>query len=185
VMWDIQNAKVESTFNKASFLENTRAFLDAARSNDIPVVYTKITPLPVEYESPFRLYLFLQRQGLDDPEKLPPYMQEGTWEAEIHKEVSPMADDVVFNKHTPSIFIGTHFEHMVRNMGITTIMFTGITTEVGIASSARDSANRGFYTIVVEDCVSTESEEMHEAALKTLNKVVLVLPSNEIIKAWK
>jgi nicotinamidase-related amidase len=42
---------------------------------------------------------------------------------------------------------------MLRNAGIITIVFTGIATEIGIESSARDAFNRGFYSVVISDCV--------------------------------
>ena len=127
----------------------------------------------------------MKRYGVNDPERLPPFMQPGTSESEIYGDVSPTESDVVLNKHTASIFIGTHFENMMRNRGLNTILFTGISTEIGIASSARDSANRGFYTIVVEDCVSSADRDMHESALRTLRRVCLVTPSNDIMKEWK
>ena len=44
---------------------------------------------------------------------------------------------------------------MRRNAGIITVIFTGIDTEYGIESSARDAFNRGFYSVVVSDCVSS------------------------------
>lgn len=185
VIWDVQNSLVKSIFNKEEFLQNLKLFIEAARANDIPIIYTKITPLPGKYESPSRMYMFMKRYSVDDPGKLPPHMLPGSKESEIHGEVSPLAEDIVLNKHTPSIFIGTHFESMMRNRGIETILFTGIATEIGIDSSARDSANRGFYTIVVEDCVSSSDRGMHEASLKTLNRICLISPSMEIMKEWK
>ena len=130
------------------------------------------------------MHHYYWRYGVDDPDKLPQFMKEGSPESEIHNEVNPMDGDVILKKHTPSIFIGTHFEYMMRNRGINTIMFTGISTEIGIDSSARDSANRGFYTIVVPDCVSSSDREMHEAALRTLRPVCLVTPSKDIINQW-
>ncbi len=97
---------------------------------------------------------------------------------------APSPNDIVINKHTASIFIGTHFEHMMRNSGIKTLLFTGISTEIGIDSSARDAANRGFYTIVVEDCCSSPDKEMHESALKILRRICLVKSSKDIVKEW-
>ena len=73
----------------------------------------------------------------------------------------------------------------MRHSGVNTILFTGISTEIGVASSARDSASRGFYTVVVEDCVSASEKEIHETTLKTLGRVCLVVPSKDIIKEWK
>ncbi|MBM2824510.1 MAG: hypothetical protein HW402_174 [Dehalococcoidales bacterium] len=185
VVWDVQNGLANAIFNKVEFTKNLKSFIATARKINIPVIYTKITPLPRQYESAFRLYTQMKRAGVDDLEKLPPFMQPGSPESEIYPDVAPLASDVVLNKHTTSIFIGTHFESMMRNRGIKTILFTGISTEIGIDSSARDSANRGFYTIVVEDCVSSSDKESHESTLKVLKKVCVVAPSKDIAKEWK
>ena len=185
VVWDVQNLLVERIFNREAFLKNYKSLLDKTRKSQIPIIYTKITPLPREYESPFRTYMFMKRFGVDDPEKVPQFLIPGTPEAEIHQEVFPQKGDFVLDKHTASIFIGTHFEQMMRVKGIQTIIFTGITTEIGIASSARDSANRGFYTIVVEDCVSSPEKEMHEYALKILKRVCIVSSSEDLMNVWE
>ncbi|MFC1893880.1 isochorismatase family cysteine hydrolase [Chloroflexota bacterium] len=184
VIWDVQNALVDAIFNKEESLHHLEVLIKAARSNNIPLIYSKITPLTMEYESPSRVYALMKRYGVDDPEKLPSRMQPGSPDAEIHARVRPARDDVILSKHTPSIFIGTHFEHMMRNRGIETILFTGISTEIGIDSSARDSANRGFYTVVVEDCVSSSDKEMHDSALRVLTKICIVAPSDDIMKEW-
>ena len=185
VVWDVQNLLVERIFNREAFLEDSKSLIDKARKSQLPVIYTKIVPLPREYESPFRTYLFMKRFGVDNPEKLPQFLIPGTPEAEIHQAISPQIGDLVLDKHTASIFIGTPFEQMMRVKGIQTIVFTGITTEIGIASSARDSANRGFYTIVVEDCVSSPDKEMHESALKLLKRVCIVSSSQDLMKVWE
>jgi nicotinamidase-related amidase len=122
---------------------------------------------------------------VDSLDKLRPFLQPGSPESEINSEVKPMDGDIVLDKHTASIFIGTHFENLMRNAGITTILFTGISTEFGISSSARDAANRGFYPVVVEDCVSSYNRDLHEAALKTLTVMSIVVPSAEIIREWE
>ena len=185
VVWDVQNALVNRIFNQIEFLANLKAFIASARNSGLPLIYSKITPLPPQYESPFRTYMFMKRFGVDDPEKLPVFMRPGMPESEINEQVAPLDNDLVLNKHTASIFIGTHFENMMRNRGVNTILFAGISTEMGIDSSARDSANRGFYTIVIEDCVSSPDKDMHESALRTLKSVCLVLPSGDIIKEWR
>lgn len=185
VVWDVQNLLVKGIFNPEAFLKNSKTLLDKTRRSQIPIIYTKITPLPREYESPFRTYMLMKRFGVDDPEKVPQFLIPGTPEAEIHQEIFPQKGDLVLDKHTASIFIGTHFEQMMRVKGIQTLIFTGITTEIGIASSARDSANRGFYTIVVEDCVSSPDKEMHEYALKILKRVCIVSSSKDLMKVWE
>jgi nicotinamidase-related amidase len=71
---------------------------------------------------------------------------------------------------------------MMRNKGMTTLIFTGIATEAGIESSARDASNRGFYPVVASDCVSSMDKDAHERSLKNLAKTAVVTTSADILK---
>jgi len=184
VIWDVQNALVDRIFNQEDFLARTPVLLAAARKAGVPVIYSKITPLAPAYESPSRTYMMMKRFGVDDPAKLPRFMEPGTPGAEIHQAVAPAAGEAVLPKHTASMFVGTHFEAMMRNHGVRTILFAGISTEMGISSSARDAVNRGFYTVVVRDCVSSPDREMHEAALQILSRIAIVAPSDQVMDVW-
>src|SRR5437870_11392789 len=68
-------------------------------------------------------------------------------------------NEIVIDKHTASIFIDTGFEHMLQSAGIITVVFTGIATESGIESSARHASRRGFYSVVISDCISSPDKE--------------------------
>ncbi len=141
VVWDVQNGLVNNIFNKQDFVKNLKAFIDEGRRKGIKIFYTKITPMPYGFESPFRMYINAKRFGVQDPKKIR-FMEPGSPEAEIYNEIKPERDDTVINKNTADIFIGTNFELMMRNAGIETIIFTGIATEIGVESSARSAPNR-------------------------------------------
>jgi nicotinamidase-related amidase len=185
VVWDVQNALVNAIFNREQFLKYLQSIIETARKNNVLIVYTKITPLPVSLESPWRVYMMMKRFGVDDPKKLRQWLVPGSPEAEIPDEVKPADDDIVINKHTASVFIGTHFEYFMMNRDIKTILFSGISTEIGIASSARDASNRGFYTVVLSDCVSSPDKEIHDSALKVLQRICLLMPSADVMSQWK
>ena len=185
LVWDVQNLLVNGIFNEKEFLKDLKSLIAIARVKNIPIIYSKITPLPRDYESSFRTYMFMKRFRIKDPEKLPRFLVPGTPEAEIPSEISPLGTDIVIEKNTASIFIGTNFEYLMRNKGIDTILFTGIATEFGVASSARDSCNRGFYTVVVEDCVSSFNQKNHEMTLDILKTLCLVELSQNIVKEWE
>jgi nicotinamidase-related amidase len=184
VLWDCQNGLVDNIYNREDFLANLKALLVAARLHKIAVVYSRITPLPVGYQSAWGIYQAMKRFNIDDPEKIPIFMKPGSPEAEINADLSPTEDEVILNKHTPNIFFGTNFEQLMRFRNISTIMFTGIATEYGIEHSARESAIRGFYTVIVSDCVSSSDITMHEMALKIMQRICLVVSSEEILKVW-
>lgn len=183
---DVQNSLVNSIYNREEFLQNLKLFIQQARKNNIPVIYCRVNIHPKAYLSSWRAFNLMKRFGVDSLEKLPNFFDLNNPDSEINSEVAPVDDEVVIQKTTTSLFVRTNFESLMRNRGIDTILFTGIATEVGIDSSARDASNLGFYTIVVQDCVSTrDTEEMNEWALKILKKVCLVVPSTEIVAEWE
>jgi nicotinamidase-related amidase len=182
VVWDVQNGLVDRIFNKEEFLGNTKRLVESLRNN-MPVVYTLITPLPREFQSSWGMFNMMRRYNVKEVDKLPHFMSPGSREREIPEAVKPAKGDILLDKATASIFIGTNFENMMRNRRISTLIFTGIATEAGIESSARDASNRGFYPVVVSDCVSSMDRDAHERSLKNLEKVAIVKNSADILKS--
>jgi nicotinamidase-related amidase len=119
---------------------------------------------------------------VQDPSQLPLFMAPGSPDREIPESVKPQSGDMQMEKSTPNIFLGTNFELMMKNRGIKSLIFTGIATEMGVELSARDAAARGFYPVVVTDCVSSMNREGHERSLVNLARITLTADSKEILK---
>jgi nicotinamidase-related amidase len=181
IVWDVQNGLVDRIFNKGEFMAALKSLIEKLR-NKMPVVYTLITPFPKGFVSSWNYYSMMKRFNVDDIKKLPPFMSVGSKEREIPETVKPQPTDIVLEKHTASVFIGTNFEYMMRNRGVTTLIFTGIATEFGVESSAREASNRGFYPVVVSDCVSSPDPEAHERSLRNLTKLLIVEKSRDILQ---
>jgi nicotinamidase-related amidase len=98
--------------------------------------------------------------------------------------VRPQEGDTILNKNTASIFVGTNFELQVRNANLSTIIFSGIATEIGIESSARDALNRGFFPVVVTDAVSSSDREAHTRSLQNLKNMMILLTSTDLVTVW-
>ena len=182
VVWDVQNGLVDRIFNKEEFLSNLNGLVTALRRG-MPVVYTLITPYPKEFQSSWGFFNMMRRYNVKEIDKLPNFMAPGSKEREIPEAVKPVQGDILLDKSTASIFIGTNFENIMRNRGITTILFAGIATEFGVESSARDASNRGFYPIIVSDCVSSMDRDAHERSLKNMERIAIVKNSDEIVKS--
>ena len=91
---------------------------------------------------------------------------------------------MVITKHTASIFIGTDFERMIRNAWITTIIFSGIATELGVESSARDALNRYFYPVIVLDTVSSSDKDAYARSLQNMERILTVTSTNVFARSW-
>lgn len=182
VVWDVQAGLVDRIFNKEEFMTGLRGLIEGLRGK-VPVVYTLITPVRKEFRSSWYIYSMMKRFNVTEVDKLPDFMAPGSKEREIPEAVKPVSGDVLLDKPTASIFIGTNFENMMRNRGITTLIFTGIATEFGVESSVRDASNRGFYPVVVSDCVSSMDKDAHERSLKNLDKMAIIRSSSELLKS--
>jgi len=171
VVWDVQNILVERIFNSDEFLTNLNRLIEAAHKKQIAVFFSKITPLPDRFESTARKLFFRKRAMRFTPE-------------ELELTIPPARDDIVVFKNTASIFIGTNFELMVHNAGITTLIFTGIATEFGIESSGRDSSNRGFFTVIAKDAVSSPNKDGHERSIQNMEGLLYLMTTAEILHMW-
>jgi nicotinamidase-related amidase len=180
VVWDVQVGLVNRIFNQDAFLGSLRSLLEGVRGR-MPIVYTLITRLPLAYQSGWSLLSMMRRFGVDDPAKLPDFMAPGSPDREIPQAVKPQAGELQIEKATANIFLGTNFELMMKNRGVKSLIFTGIATEMGVEHSARDAATRGFYPVVVTDCVSSMNQDRHDRSLANLASLTTLASSKEIL----
>jgi len=73
----------------------------------------------------------------------------------------PALSDVVITKHQWGAFYGTELDLQLRRRGIRTIVLGGISTNLGVESTARSAAEHGYELVVAEDLCSGGSAEMH------------------------
>ncbi len=174
VIWDVQKMLVNNIFNREEFLTNTKFLIAAAREKGVPIFFTKITPLPEQFESPAKKFFMKNRpRGFA-------FTPDG-----LDLAITPKEEDVVLNKNTASIFVGTNFELVMRNAGLSTVIFSGISTEIGVESSARDALNRGFFPVIVTDAVSSSNQDAHTRSLQNLKNMMVLLSANDLITLWK
>jgi len=73
---------------------------------------------------------------------------------------------------------------MLRSTGIITVVFTGIATECGVESSARDAFSRGFYSVVVSDCMSSPDKNGHYRSLEYMKNLITITNLKELENIW-
>lgn len=176
VVWDVQHGTTKVIFNKEEFSKNLNSVVELARKSNIPIFFTPIQIPSKRFESSAIIYT-LGKLGFDR------LFEQFTAE-DRDFTLKPKEDEIVINKHTGSIFIDTGFERMLRNAGIITVVFTGIATEFGVESSARDPFNRGFYSVVVSDCVSSPSKDGHNRSLENMKSLITIINSKELDNIW-
>jgi len=70
-----------------------------------------------------------------------------------------------------------------KKAGITTLIFTGIVTNGGVASTLRGAHVRDFETILLSDGCAAFSRATHDASIASLSSVSPVMTSDALIAA--
>lgn len=153
---------------------NTKKLLDYFRENKMYVTYGRIACLLSNGADRSTV-----QQGEGWNSMLIPIDSEN---AAMVEPLTPMKDEIVVNKTTDSVVNGTNYAFLLKNMGVETIVVTGIVTDQCVASTVRDLADAGFKVIVVEDCCASADMELHHAELRIMNIIYCnVVSSDEII----
>ena len=86
----------------------------------------------------------------------------GHTSADVAAELAPQHDDVMIFKHRWSAFYQTSLELNLRARGIDTIVLAGLSTDVGIASTAFDARDMDFGIVVARDACWSHRPGNHD-----------------------
>ena len=102
--------------------------------------------------------------------------------SEIFEEIAPQKGDIVLVKTGQSIFISTNCDHLLHNMGITTLVTTGVVTNGCIEAALRNGSDLNYRMLMAEDCCATIMPSAHQYVVEHLDKYCChVKSTNEIL----
>ncbi len=106
--------------------------------------------------------------------------------SEFAPELTPTPSDVVITKRQWGAFYGTDLDLQLRRRKIDTIVLCGISTDIGVESTARFAYEYGYQQIFAEDAMTSRSDEQHYAAVNFIFKRIgRVRRTREILEAAK
>ncbi len=180
IVWDMQYGMAVQSFNFKDVVSNIRFLIDGAHASHVPVIYSQYTGLPYELMNNYLIYWAMKR-GMD-PKR--PRLPEGSHDWQIIEELTPSPDrgDVVLKKHTASLFVGTYFEGILHNLRINSLILTGVSTEIGIETTARHASCLGFIPIIARDAVGSPSKDLHEISLRVMSGMFELETTQNIIQ---
>jgi nicotinamidase-related amidase len=89
----------------------------------------------------------------------------GEYGHDIIDELAPHAEEVVIDKPGKGAFYATGLHELLSAAGITSLVVTGVTTEVCVHTTVREANDRGYECLVVSDCVGSYFPEFQQAGL--------------------
>ncbi len=86
-----------------------------------------------------------------------PSLVQGSWGAAVIDELAVSTADITVHKHRLSGFWDNELDTLLRQQGITTLLFAGINTDRCVFSTLQDANFLGYDCVLLQDACSTPS----------------------------
>lgn len=99
------------------------------------------------------------------------------------KEINPTEKDIIITKRQWGAFHGTELDLQLRRRGIDTIVLCGVSTNIGVETTAREAYQHGYNQVFVTDAMAAASKEEHEAAIKFIfPRIGILRTTDQVLK---
>lgn len=107
------------------------------------------------------------KQPIDRPMPASPNGLPDNW-LELADELATEPGDILIMKRQWGAFYGTDLDLQLRRRGITQIVLGGISTNIGVESTARSAWEHGYGVVFAEDAMSAANAEQHSFAIDNI-----------------
>ena len=160
LVMDVQEGVVERYAADGGLVHQLGRAISAARQAAVPVIYVRVAFRPgfPEVSPSNRSFAALTRGGENRFAESGPATQ-------IHAALAPRPDEPVVLKKRVSAFTGSDLEVLLRSLGVTHLVLSGIATSGVVLSTLREAADRDYALTVLADGCADADEEVHRVLL--------------------
>lgn len=164
-----------------SAVDTINDLVRAARKASAPIVYIRVTHSPAVDTPAYRARYAVRGMSSDDL-----LCAEDSWGAELYQGLEPpKADDLTVTKHGYDAFAVGDLADRLAELGIDTIIVTGVVTELCVLGTVSGGFERGFHVVVPREATGSVEPDAAEAALTLIAKyygtVVTVAEANAVL----
>jgi nicotinamidase-related amidase len=115
-----------------------------------------------------------------------PHPLVGSEGAMVVAELGPEPSDLISARtHGMTPFPGTELDQLLRNLGILTVVVTGVSLNIGIPGMVMVAVDLGYEVVVVTDAVAGVPRDYGEAVLEhTIAPLATRATADEVVAAW-
>ena len=155
---------------KTRVIPNMQTLQKGFRAAGIEVLYTTIESLTKDGRDRSLDYKIT---GFNVPK--------GSWDGKVIDELAPGDDEVVFPKSSSSVFISTHIDYVLRNLGVKQLVIAGLVTDQCVESAIRDACDLGYLVTQVTDACMSYTQERHDHSLQTIKGYCRQVTTRELL----
>ncbi|KWV58215.1 isochorismatase [Bradyrhizobium macuxiense] len=160
---DVSDAEIAGKYGyyfdrlKNLAIPNMQRLQEAFRAAGIEVLYTTIESLTKDGRDRSLDYKIT---GFNVPK--------GSWDGKVIDEIAPGDDEIVLPKSSSSVFVSTHVDYLLRNLGVKQLVLAGLVTDQCVESAVRDACDLGYLVTLVPDACATYSQDRHDNTLRAI-----------------
>ena len=104
----------------------------------------------------------------------------------IVSQLRPCPEDISLGReHRDDGLYISPLDAYLRNLGIRTVIITGVSANIAVNGTAIEAMNRGYRVIVPSDCIAGDPPEYVEQLLRySIRNVALVTPVQVVLDYW-
>lgn len=144
-------------------IPNNKKLLDLFREKKLEVIFARITCYKKDGRD-----RSLDHKATGFNELLLPFEDKA---GEIIEPLKPIEDEIIITKTTDSALTGTSLRLMLHNMGIDTVVVTGVFTDQCVSCTVRSLADESFKVWLIEDACMAATEKIQNNELEILNNI--------------
>ena len=116
----------------------------------------------------------------------PVALRPGSFEAQVVADLGPEPADLVLDRlHGLNPMGGTDLDPILRNLGVRTIVVTGVSVNVAVTNLVMDAVNAGYQVVLPRDAVCGLPADYAEAVIDhTLALLATVTTVDDLVAAW-
>ncbi|MDC1233906.1 cysteine hydrolase [Planktomarina temperata] len=151
-------------------IPNMQAIQSACRTAGVEVMYTTIESLTLDGRDRSLDYKIT---GFNVPK--------GSWDGKVVDQIAPVGDEIILPKSSSSVFVSTHIDYVLRNLGVKQIVISGLITDQCVESAIRDACDLGYLVTQVTDACLTYTQDRHDHSLQTIKGYCRQVTTAELV----
>ncbi|MDN3015635.1 cysteine hydrolase [Paenibacillus sp. BSR1-1] len=159
LVMDLQNGIVSRFAENTDVLQPFQKAIDAARQNDIPVIFIRVgfSEGYPEVSPQNKAFFAISKNG---------GMTLSDSATQIHEAVQPKPNEPVITKYRFSAFAGSNLEVILRAQQINRLVLSGISTSGVVLSTLREAGDKDFAITVLSDACLDADSEVHRVLME-------------------
>lgn len=155
--WDMTKGTVE----KNDVVANLKRVIEGARAAGIPVLFAPMAYTEEDYAS----HELQRRSGINRIMFERKMFLAGSWGADFHPQLQPLAKEVVLLPHKSCDVFQTDLQGHLERLGTTHLVIAGMTANLCCESTGRHAMEKGYDVTFLYDAIGAENLPAYEASV--------------------